>query len=168
MRATSHLITSRHVWKGLSSNVTAWTRPCLHCQWDKVNCNIQVLLQHIPTAKGHFNHIHVDQVGPLPPSKGFTHWFTIMDRTSRQPEAIPIANTPAQAAFGSPLILPGQFFDTPELPSEQFLEQFSRTLSADEHPLFPQTKQSCCLEAAAVAPGRPGLHADGVRPGGRT
>jgi len=76
--------------------------------------------------------------------------------------------TPAQAVFGSPLILPGQFFDTPELPSEQFLEQFSRTLSATEHPPSPQTKQSCCLAAAAVAPGRPGLHADGVRPGGRT
>jgi transposase InsO family protein len=41
---------------------------------------------------------------------------------------------PAQAVFGSPLILPGQFLDSPELPSEQFLEQFSKTLSAAETP----------------------------------
>ncbi len=35
--------------------------------------------------------------------------------------------------FGSPLILPGQFLDSPELPSKIFLEQFSKTLSAAEH-----------------------------------
>jgi hypothetical protein len=32
--------------------------------------------------------------------------------------------------FGSPLILSGQFLDSPELPSQDFLEQFSKTLSA--------------------------------------
>jgi hypothetical protein len=42
--------------------------------------------------------------------------------------------TPTQAVFGSPLILPGQFLDSPELPSKDFLEQFSKTLSAAEHP----------------------------------
>jgi hypothetical protein len=42
-------------------------------------------------------------------------------------------STPAQAVFGSPLILPGQFLDSPELPSKTFLEQFSKTLSAAEH-----------------------------------
>ncbi len=35
--------------------------------------------------------------------------------------------------FGSPLILPGQFLDSPELPSNIFLEQFSKTLSAAQH-----------------------------------
>jgi hypothetical protein len=42
--------------------------------------------------------------------------------------------TPTQAVFGTPLILPGQFLDSPELPSKDFLEQFSKTLSAAEHP----------------------------------
>jgi hypothetical protein len=42
-------------------------------------------------------------------------------------------STPTQAVFGSPLILPGQFLDSPELPSNIFLEQFSETLSAAEH-----------------------------------
>jgi hypothetical protein len=42
-------------------------------------------------------------------------------------------STPAQAVFSSPLILPGQFLDSPELPSKTFLEQFSKTLSAAEH-----------------------------------
>jgi hypothetical protein len=38
-----------------------------------------------------FAHIHVDLVGPLPPSRGHTYLFTIIDRTSRWPEAIPLA-----------------------------------------------------------------------------
>jgi hypothetical protein len=35
--------------------------------------------------------------------------------------------------FGSPLILPGRFLDSPELPSKTFLEQFYKILSAAEH-----------------------------------
>jgi transposase InsO family protein len=183
-----------------------------------------------------FIHIHVDLVGPLPASKGFTFLFPIINRTFRWPEAIPIAatttvdcanalfqgwvsrfgvpavitsdrgaqftsslwaalcsllniqhnqttayhpqsngmverfhlhlkdalrarctaanwvdhlpwvllglraaareddgSTPAQEVFGSPLILPGQFLDSPEIPPKTFLEQFSKTLSAAEH-----------------------------------
>jgi hypothetical protein len=42
-------------------------------------------------------------------------------------------STPAQKVFGTPLILPGQFLDSPEIPPKIFLEQFSKTLSAAEH-----------------------------------
>ena len=42
-------------------------------------------------------------------------------------------STPAQEVFGTPLILPGQFLDSPEIPPKVFLEQFSKTLSAAEH-----------------------------------
>jgi hypothetical protein len=35
----------------------------------------------------------MDLVGPFPASKGYTYLFTIMDRTSRWPEAIPITAT---------------------------------------------------------------------------
>ena len=43
----------------------------------------------IPVPHRRFAHIHVDLVGPLPPSHGHTYLFTIIDRTSRWPEAIP-------------------------------------------------------------------------------
>ena len=46
----------------------------------------------MPPAK-RFSHIHIDIVGPLPPSSGFTHLLTIMDRTTRSPEAIPLRDT---------------------------------------------------------------------------
>jgi len=54
-------------------------------------------------------------------------------------------STPTQAVFGSPLILPGQFLDSPELASKNFLEQFSKTLSAAEH---PSTRHNTAAAAA--------------------
>jgi hypothetical protein len=63
----------------------------LGCQRAKVHLHIQVPPQHIPVPSHRFSHIHMDLVGPLPASKGFTHLF--IDRTSRWPEAIPIAAT---------------------------------------------------------------------------
>jgi len=54
------------------------------------------------------------------------------------------STTPAQAAFGSPLILPGQLLDSPELPSKDFFEQFSKTLSAAEHPSTRHNTAAAC------------------------
>ena len=68
-------------------------KACLGCQRAKVHCHVQVPPQHILVPTRRFSHIHVDLVGPLPPSKGFTYLFTIIDRTSRWPEAIPNADT---------------------------------------------------------------------------
>jgi hypothetical protein len=42
-----------------------------------------------------FAHIHFDLVGPLPPSRVHTYLFTIIDRTSRWPEAIPLSSITA-------------------------------------------------------------------------
>ncbi|MFN9982364.1 MAG: DDE-type integrase/transposase/recombinase, partial [bacterium] len=39
--------------------------------------------------------MHVDLVGPLPISSGFTYLFTVVDRTTRWPEAIPLAGISA-------------------------------------------------------------------------
>jgi hypothetical protein len=84
-RATLHLISYR--------DVTAWAKTCLSCQRAKVHRHVQVPPQHIPVPTRHFSHIHVDLVGPLPASKGYTYLFTIIDRPSRWPEAIPITTT---------------------------------------------------------------------------
>jgi hypothetical protein len=49
----------------------------------------------IPVPHRRFAHLHVDLVGPLPPSRGHTYLFTIIDRTSRWPEPIPLASITA-------------------------------------------------------------------------
>jgi hypothetical protein len=76
-RATRRLISSRYVWKGLTTDVTAWAKACLGCQRAKIHRHVQVPPQHIPVPSRRFSHIHVDLVGPLPASKGFPYLFTI-------------------------------------------------------------------------------------------
>jgi hypothetical protein len=93
MGVTCRLVSSRYVWRGLSTHVTACAKACLDCQRAKVHSHVQVPPQHIPVPTRRFIHIHVDLVGPLPASKGYTHLFIIMDRTSHWPEGIPIATT---------------------------------------------------------------------------
>jgi hypothetical protein len=51
------------------------------------------------------------------------------------------SSIPAQALLSQPLILPSQFLDSPELPSDEFLTQFSRTLSAAKHYSTSTTQQ---------------------------
>jgi hypothetical protein len=65
-RLTSRrIISSRFVWRDLSSDITAWTRRCLSCQWGKIHCHIRLAPQPIPIPQRRFSHLHVDLVGPL-------------------------------------------------------------------------------------------------------
>jgi hypothetical protein len=63
-RSTRHLISSRYVWKGLSTDVTAWAKACFACQRAKVHRHVQVPPQHVPVPTPRFSHIYVDLVGP--------------------------------------------------------------------------------------------------------
>lgn len=95
IRATRRLVSSRFVWAGLANDVERWTRECLACQRAKVSRHTRLAAEPIPVPARRFSHIHVDLVGPLPPSRGFTHLFTVIDRSTRWFEALPLASTTA-------------------------------------------------------------------------
>jgi hypothetical protein len=82
---------------GLSSDITAWTRGCLACQWSKIHCHTCMAPQPIPIPQLRFSHLHVDLVGPLQYSNIFNYIFTIIDCTSKWMEAISLSDTSAVA-----------------------------------------------------------------------
>ncbi len=95
--ASRRIIFSRFVWRGLSTDITAWARGCLACQRGKIHRHTCLAPQPIPIPQRHFSHLHVDLVGPLQYSNNFNYIFTIIDHTSKWMEAVPLSDTSAAA-----------------------------------------------------------------------
>ena len=70
IRATQHLITSRYIWPNINKDVRNWTRSCIQCQKSKIHRHTTAPLGKFKTPDARFSNIHIDIVGPLPPSKG--------------------------------------------------------------------------------------------------
>ena len=81
----------------MSKDAVSWSRECLNCQRSKITLHHKAPVHKIPVPARRFSHLHVDLVGPLPPSAGCEYLFTIIDRTSRWPEAVPLSSTSASA-----------------------------------------------------------------------
>jgi len=128
--ATKRLVSARFVWSGLARNVTEWARQCLPCQWAKVRRHTHLLAVHIPVPAGRFQHLHVDLVGPLPPSGGFSYLFTIIDRSTRWLEAIPLASTTASNCSAALFHVWVTRFDVPAAVTSDRGRQFTSNLWA--------------------------------------
>jgi hypothetical protein len=77
------IISSRFVWRCLSSDITDWARGCLACQRGKIHRYTRLVPLPIPIPQQRFSHMYVDLVGPLQYSIIFNYIFTSIDRTSK-------------------------------------------------------------------------------------
>ena len=82
-RASARLVSGHFVWHGLNKDVVTWAAACVACQRAKIHRHVRSAPKKIPIPDSRFQSINVDLVGPLPPSQGFTHLLTLIDRFSR-------------------------------------------------------------------------------------
>jgi hypothetical protein len=130
MRASRRLVCSSFCWPKMGSFVSALIRNCLQCQKSKIHRHVTLQAAHIPVPVRRFSHIHVDLVGPLPRSSGFSYLFTVIDRTTRWPEAVPLTST--TAADCAAALLQGwiQRFGVPDIITSDRGPQFTSSLWA--------------------------------------
>ncbi|GBM34504.1 Transposon Ty3-G Gag-Pol polyprotein [Araneus ventricosus] len=113
IKSTIKLMNSKFIWPSIKKDVQLWTRTCILCQKAKINRHTKTKLDEFEVPSGRFCVVHIDLIGPLPPSKGNIYYLTCIDRFSNWMEAIPSDNISADtvarafysnwiARFGTP------------------------------------------------------------------
>ena len=90
-------VADRYYWPEIKKDVSEFVRAC-KCQSIKVHKHTHLPPAHRPIPVKRFSQVMIDVVGPLPrTTTGMTYILTIIDRTSRFVQAVPMKEATAES-----------------------------------------------------------------------
>ena len=95
-KATLRAIAERYYWPKMGTDIADFVAACVHCNRVKSAKYVSPPLAHKPVIPRRFSDIMLDIIGPLPESNGMRYCLTVVDRTTRFVDAIPLAEATAQ------------------------------------------------------------------------
>jgi len=125
VKATKNLIQQRFVWYNMNKDLKKWVQTCLSCQKGKILRHNKTPIQKFKLPSERFSHIHVDIIGPMPPSNGFRYLFTAVDRFTRWMTATPMKEITAEATAEALLNGWIQYYGSPSTISSDRGSQFT-------------------------------------------
>lgn len=125
-KKTVRKLTTHFWWPGLSRDVAAWCRECAACQRGNNSKRAKAPLMPLPAVDQPWRRVAIDIVGPLERSHtGNKYILTIMDFSTRYPEAVPLKKTDADTVADALC----QTFSRFGLPDELLSDRGSNFLS---------------------------------------
>ncbi|UYV80938.1 hypothetical protein LAZ67_19002227, partial [Cordylochernes scorpioides] len=94
-------VTSRYIWLNINKDIRNWTKGCINCQKSKITRHTKTEYGEFGKPDERFGTVHIDLVGPLPPSEGKTYCLTLIDRFTNWVEVLPLEDIKADTIIKS-------------------------------------------------------------------
>ena len=105
VKGSLKIIKQRYYWPDMDRCIRRWCAECIRCQEAKITRHTKAPVHSFELPSDRFQSVHIDLVGPLPPTKEssdmytkpYKYLLTCIDRTTKWIEAIPLAEITASA-----------------------------------------------------------------------